>query len=748
MLKKNSLWPIFSGGLVLLALVLSFPGWFGLSKTVRIVGVQSPDGFVLTAEMPPGMAGERKRDFLFPDSPVLYENGRALARPWSSYKQITSAGRGRYQISGSNIHFSTSDGEPPAAREYTIRAPMWSLRESLLLAIWLVAVAAAAVAIRMALPDGAGSFAQCRCVAYAAPGLALALVAIFFWRATSFSDQFFLGLTIPAIWAAAMGLLATQKHFAGRAGLVVLAVLPAFAGWFYYGFNAASDSSFLVGGVIPCSDAWLHFLQAAEIAVHGTTKVLFNGRFFYPAFYSVILDVVGLNILVANLVVSLLVMLGLAFTCRLVAKRLGFAGAAVYCLLFWLYFRVHGCGLVMTENLGLLLGTLGFGFLLLSVGRENILSIYLAILFFGLGSVVRPGALFILPALALYAGFRVWIERPGRMRMASSATAVVLGLALTAGCFGANRLVMKSLSVGEGKAFQNFAFTLSGLLNDTTWSTSADASGWDAALVMEQNIKQIKESPASLVRGVGRAYGETMKKGFLFRFGPEKRLASSGMTMFILASLGCWLWKPLRRDAGWIILVVAAIIASIPFAPPWDAGVRPYAASVPVQIFLAAAGFAMLIDLFRRLAEAVVTGAPAGFLREIPDGDLTAGDATFNTAPGLILLSALCFFLVFPAPLILKLSGFRHPVPSEAPASLPGSRVLVSQEGPSHFGCITRANFLDRLSNFQASYPKEAKFFSSQPADFLLAVNWSSLQTVLLPWPDGATGAALPLPER
>ena len=191
MFSKRALVYLAASVLLLLASVLSFPGWFGLSKTVRIVGVQSPDGLVLTAEMPAGMAGERKRDFLFPDSPVLYEDGRALARPWSSYKQITNAGRGRYQISGSNIHFSTSDGEPPAAREYTIRAPMWSLREPLLLVIWFVAVAAAAVAIRMAQPDRAGRFAQSRCVAYAAPGLALALVAIFFWRAAFFSDQFF-----------------------------------------------------------------------------------------------------------------------------------------------------------------------------------------------------------------------------------------------------------------------------------------------------------------------------------------------------------------------------------------------------------------------------------------------------------------------------------------------------------------------------------------------------------------------------
>jgi hypothetical protein len=304
---------------------------------------------------------------------------------------------------------------------------------------------------------------------------------------------------------------------------------------------------------------------------------------------------------------------------------------------------------------------------------------------------------------------------------------------------------------------------------------------------MEQNIKQIKESPLSLVRGVFRAYEETLKKGFLFRFGPEKRLASTGMAMFILALVGCWFWNPLRRDAIWIMLLVAGIIASIPFAPPWDAGLRPYAASVPVQIFLAAAGVAMLLDLLRRLAEVVVTGELAGFLRENrnggqdPDGlsSSTSGldenrgmgilpmqgnnrmgrmpmphalskqagrlFSVVKDSPGLIGFSVLCFVLVLPAPLILKMAGYRHPAPSEAHALLPGSRLLVASDGPSQLGRTTRAHFLDRLSEFQASYPEEVKFFTSQPGDFVLAVDWSNLETVVLPFPDGPNRVVPPI---
>jgi len=753
MLKSAAFWAALSAGLLLLAAVLTFPGSFGFSRTEQIVRIEGPEGLLLSADLPQGIKSQRGRDFLFPDSPVLYEDGIALTRPRSSKKEITNAGRGRYYFSGSKIYFSTSDGGSLAGRVFTIRAPLWSLREALLLAIWFLGITASAITARLALPGGAARWTQAPGVAYASLLVSLAFFAVFFCFRSVLADEFFLGLMIPAIWAALMGVNALQRHVAGRVGLIGLALLPAVAGYFYYGLNAASGSSFLVAGVIPCSDARIHFLQSAGIAIQGATQHMFNGRFLYPAFYAGLLDLAGLNILVANLLVSSLVMIGLALTCRLAAKRAGFVGTAIYCLLFWLYFRAHGCGLLMTENLGLLLGVLGFGFLLFSVDANKIRPIFVSLVFFGLGSVARPGALFILPALALYAGIRVWLTGGGRFRMATAAGAVFLGLVITAGCFGSNQLLMKALFRGEGRPFGNFAFTLHGLLNETKWSTSAEATGSNAPLIMEQNIRQIKESPGSLIRGVGRAYEETLKRGFLFRFGEEKRFASAGMAMFFLASLGCWLWKPLRRDSGWILLLFAGILASIPFAPPWDAGERPYAVTEPVQIFLAAAGFAMLIGLVRKAAEALVPGDPTDVSKqEKLGGGQVPGDAVRGEL-GLIGFSMLCFFLVLPAPLLLRVAGYRHPIPSQSPAFLPGSSLLISQEGPPRDGFLSRANYLDRLSDFQASHPDSARFFNSEAGDFLLAINWRDLETVVLPLsgpalhiPDGGTEKISPVP--
>jgi hypothetical protein len=40
---------------------------------------------------------------------------------------------------------------------------------------------------------------------------------------------------------------------------------------------------------------------------------------------------------------------------------------------------------------------------------------------------------------------------------------------------------------------------------------------------------------------------------------------------------------------------------------------------------------------------------------------------------------------------------------------------------------------LDRLSDFQAAYPREAAFFASEPGGFLLAINWHNLEAVVVP---------------
>jgi len=78
----------------------------------------------------------------------------------------------------------------------------------------------------------------------------------------------------------------------------------------------------------------------------------------------------------------------------------------------------------------------------------------------------------------------------------------------------------------------------------------------------------------------------------------------------------------------------------------------------------------------------------------------------------------------------MNVGGIRPP----SQTFLPGSQICVSQEGTARAGCVSRTSYLDRLSGFSATHPEDARFYTSPPGDFFLAINWMDLQTVVLPF--------------
>ncbi len=723
-----SAWICSALGLCLLAALLSYPGGFGLTRTGRLEPVSIGKGYLLTAKWPADLARERKRDFLFSDESIVLEDGVSLARFDSSEKRISNAGHGRFQAGGGTVRFSTLDGKDSGGRVFALRSPLWSFPESLLLIVWALAVAVVAICLRVVFLEGVGPVV--RHPAFRPCGILLAagFLGGFFYAPSAFADALMLGLAVPLIWAVIIGMLAIAPGRVAFSTLVFMAIVPALAGAVYYGVNAASDTSFHVGGILPQSDAWIHFFQAAQIATRGTTEQVFNGRLLYPGMLAVLLDVAGLNLLAANLLMALLVMLALALTCPMVSRRVGGVGTAIYCLFFWCYFRAHGSGLVMTENLGLLLGTIGFGFLLIAVERRSAVSGFAAILSLALGLVARPGAMFVLPALVLAGGVLVWVTNRSRFRIWISVGTVVLGMVIILGSFAVNHLAIRMLTEGRSAPFGNFAFTLHGLLNDTKWSTSAEAFDWNTNLVMENNMQRLRKDPLSLVRGVARAYDEAWRKGFLFRFGDERRFAGAGTVLFLFGAVAWFFLPRWREDGWWIVPAVLGILASIPFAPPWDAGERPYAVTVPIQVFVAAMGAVVILRGFGLLARRLLPGSERIIV--VPP----AGPSSV-----FIGFAVLCLLLAVPIPLLRTLVGRQSPIPAGSPVLLRGSWKMVSEDSVTPPGAVSRADFCERLSVFQEAYPEKASELIPESGSFVLAIDWSKLEAITIPPVSGPT---------
>jgi hypothetical protein len=269
---------------------------------------------------------------------------------------------------------------------------------------------------------------------------------------------------------------------------------------------------------------------------------------------------------------------------------------------------------------------------------------------------------------------------------------------------------------GKGVAYGNFAYSLHGLLHGTDWEDSYEKYQGDTKRIMQINRDRLREDPWSLARGIGRAYGDTFQKRFLFRFGGESRLAAFGMIGFCVAGMAGWFLRDWKKDAPWLSAAFLGILASIPFAPPWDASVRPYAVTIPLQALMAGIGWSMII------------GFVFDFLNRRREVEISKDSPTLSPALSGVL-AACVLFLAFAGPFV-----FRTTLPAANHGEtvfLPGSTVVVGQE----FGQVPAAKFRLGLSELLASYPDSAGQFENAPASFKFGIESPELETVVIPWP-------------
>lgn len=281
---------------------------------------------------------------------------------------------------------------------------------------------------------------------------------------TTLADCFFLSLWPSLLWAFVIGFVARLKGWQGLLSTFLLALVPVAAMAIYFGVSHASDESFLVAGVIPWSDAAIHFKQAAQMALGGITHVGMNGRFLYPAYFSSLLILTHLNLLHAEVLGGVLFAGGLTLALSSVARLLGASGAMVVALVCGLFFRERCAGLIMTENFGLLCGLLGLAATLLALKKDHFWTFLLGVFLLALGLSARPGPMFILPFLVIFAAWQ------GKRKSWSHAI-VNGGIAalIILGAFSSNTLLSKKIYDGKVIVNRNFSFTLYGLLTGGKW---------------------------------------------------------------------------------------------------------------------------------------------------------------------------------------------------------------------------------------------------------------------------------------
>jgi hypothetical protein len=440
-------------------------------------------------------------------------------------------------------------------------------------------------------------------------------------------------LTLPVLtWAGVpVALLLYRRSWLGTVGALAIAVvlfaLPLRALW-----QDVVNHSSAVGGLLPASDAGGYYADALRL-LSGEPLGWSSRRPLFVGLLSTLLAATDRNL---QLSIALMVLLN-AVAAFLLAREwrasLGpIAGAAALVLLF-LFYRVDGgLGTTLTENLGLAMGALALAAIARGVRTDDPRGYCVGLGLLTLALMARAGAFFVLPALVAAA---VWEfrHRPARLRIGAGALASVLVASLL------SLALVKVLArpTNEQQAFSNFSYVIYGLV--------VGGKGWNQVLVDHPEAREggeiyalawqaFQARPMGLIEGGARALEEylglTGSRYHAFAFVVDGvRSPEFQATCYALAALGLIACAVRFRKpmSGVLLFGAAGHLLSIPFLPPGDAGLRVYAATMPLVALLTATGvavpFAALAELVRRFGprsaaapEAAVPSAAPGPLAQ------------------------------------------------------------------------------------------------------------------------------------
>ncbi len=381
-----------------------------------------------------------------------------------------------------------------------------------------------------------------------------------------------------------------------------------------------------LGGILPMSDASTYVMDAVRL-VHGASfSQVSSYRPMAPGLMAVWMKIVGGDFKVLVAALAFLTAISLHALGEEVRRWRGPLVAAVTLVVMFLFYRIY-IGKALTESLGVAFACLAFVALVKSLRKDEPGRAIFGLGLFTLAMIVRAGAYFAIPTLLLWAVYHFrtnrWIS--WKVLLAGGAV-VVIG-------FACNSFLLGAVGIKDAVPFANFA--------DSFYGLAAGYKGWMYVNQLYPGMKTIDKysaafqliqtQPQQLFQGIRLAYldffgpGATNVFTFMgFRYGRQSELEKSldYLPVFLIAAagiVGCLK----RRDAwaGFIFAGWVGMVASVPFVPPIDAGIRPYAATIPLVAFLLGEGFAWIAGLAD-----VKTPAPTG-PADMPDWPLALGIA-------------------------------------------------------------------------------------------------------------------------
>ncbi len=370
----------------------------------------------------------------------------------------------------------------------------------------------------------------------------------------------------------------------------------------------------VISALLPSTDAGQYYYDGLRL-LNGTQFSDFGSRRpIFPGLISLLLALTGKNL--QSIIAILVGIVGIA--CYLAVKQTqklwNPLSISTFLLLVFFFYR-RFAGRVMSENLGLALGLLGFALLINGIIRKERLIILFSSLLLTIGLNVRAGPFFILIGFFVAANLffkqgKKWDKR----------FALILGLVILAG-FLINYLLFLIIGSSSGLPFSNFAYSLYGLVNNGAGWTKIFADHLELFSLSEQasssQIYQLafeafKANPFGIVIGTLKQYVilfnfiESNQSIYSFVSGENPLIFNLIQALiYIFAIIGLVnIFKNRTQPFNYfLLLVLAGFILSIPFSPPGDSSnMRVFAVAIPFIVCLPVIGVEVVTSKISWLA--------------------------------------------------------------------------------------------------------------------------------------------------
>jgi hypothetical protein len=419
------------------------------------------------------------------------------------------------------------------------------------------------------------------------------------------TDEFIIVVLLALVFLTYRQQVGGSKYL--RLGLILIAfTLPLLRLW-----ETAESTWNIVLGLLPWADATEYYFDANRLIEGGLFSAFSGRRPMYGGLLAVLLELSNQNLQVTLIIFTIINALVVFLFVEDIRSEFGAVSAIIALFLSQLFYRPF-VGTMLTEQFGYSIGLLALIVLLRAVKITNLGLFSLGMMLLTYALLIRAGTFFVLPVLIIFAVFYLAKNRREYIKVLL-AMVIAVGIPVLS-----NTWLGRAVSSPGAVEFANFADTLYGQTKGGLRWTQAVIDHPELASMIEPErsrylyrlaFEEIIRNPSGLVKGSIKAWTDFILPGPLSAFGfltfGNKLIDFLFQVLAALVFL-IGLWQLWRRRKNTVIAFVLAYwlgtLFSIPFLPPIDAGIRPYAATI-ASIFLPVC-FVFSQAVFKRLENA------------------------------------------------------------------------------------------------------------------------------------------------